>query len=155
MTSGRGRLWDWLTGLAGLVLIVALFLHWYRFNDDNWVGWQTLGKVKGVLLIAGFVAMLTPLIATLRQNPGGVSRYRALVIGIGVLAVAGAAIRIAHPTKFTHLPNIKELATPETAAWVGLGAAIGIVVFSAIGMWVSAAQRPARSTASQRERSAA
>src|SRR5215212_3154703 len=100
MAAGRGRAWDWLTAAAGLVLGVSLFLYWYRTNDDNWMGYTNLGFPGKPILLAALLAMATPFVATMRQTAGRIQSYRAIVLGLGVLAVALTIYRMADPKEF-------------------------------------------------------
>ena len=59
MDLRRLRAGEWIAGVAGLVLLVALFLPWYGDEAGSRTGWQSLGALDVVLAIAtgGLIAM--------------------------------------------------------------------------------------------------
>jgi hypothetical protein len=133
-----------LTALAGLVLAVALFMYWYRSNDDNWAGFSNTGLPGKFILLAAVLALAVPLVATMRQSAGRIQSYRAIVMGFGVLAVAMTIYRMADPKEFD---TLDKAVTLKPAAWVALFAAVAIVIFTALAMRATIAKRPARSAA--------
>src|SRR3954467_919802 len=100
MLNGRGRIWDWLTAAAGLVLVVSLFFHWFDSNREQPTGISALGLVGYLLLAIGLFAMAAPFVATLRQTPGNVQRYTVVLAGFAALGLIGAIIRTNDPPEF-------------------------------------------------------
>jgi hypothetical protein len=145
MAMGRGTLWDWLTGVAGLVLVVSLLLEWYYANQEYETAASTLGLLGKLLFLVGFAAMAAPFVATLRPSRGRAQSYSMIMVVIGSLATLYIAIRLADPPEINTLEQ--EPVTLEPAAWVGLASAVGIIVFSALAMWTRQSARPARSGA--------
>ena len=136
--AGRGTIWDWLTAVSGLTLIVSQFLSWYFTNEEYYKAVQKLGMTGKLLFIVGLMALLAPLVNTLRQTPGRASRYNLTLVVIGLLSTAFIIFRL------NETPELDTLDTPvriEPGAYVGLGAAIGIVVFSALSIATRKARR--------------
>jgi len=145
MAAGRGRHWDWLTAAAGLVLGIAGFLHWWHSNDDNWRGLSYLGKEGWIILLAAFMAMAVPFVATMRQTAGRIQQYRMTTGIVTLLALAETIFRMADPPEFDSLPNAP--VTLKPGAWIALVAAVAILLFLVAAMRATLAGRPARSAA--------
>ncbi len=142
---GRGTLWDWLTGIAGLVLVVSQLLNWYETNQEYSTAASELGLIGKLLFLVGFAAMAAPFVATLRPSRGRAQSYSMIMVVVGALSTAYIVFRLADPPELDTLEQ-----TPvnlEPGAWIGLGSAIAIVVFSALAMWTRQSARPARSGA--------
>ena len=69
MGAERGRTWDWLTALAGLVLAISPFLPWFYANGETSNAWHSLRAIDIFLFVAGCVAMSVPLLALRRDTP--------------------------------------------------------------------------------------
>src|SRR5918911_3575505 len=141
MAAGRARLWDRLTAIAGLVFVVALCLHWWRSNDDNWTGITNLGMEGYLMFIGGLFIIATPFVATMRQTAGRIQSYRTIVLVIGVLLLAWTIFRMADPPEFDSFPNLP--VTLDPGAWVSLVAIVAALVFLACAMRANLAARPA------------
>ena len=138
--AGRGTIWDWLTAISGLTLIVSQFLSWYFTNEEYYKAVQKLGLTGKLLFIVGIFALLAPLVNTLRQTPGRASSYNMILVVMGLLSTAFIIFRL------NETPELDTLDTPvqiEPGAYVGLCAAIGIVVFSALAIATRKARRGA------------
>jgi hypothetical protein len=152
MAAGRARRWDRLTAIAGLVFVVALCLHWWRSNDDNWTGISNLGMEGYLMFIGGLFVIATPFVATMRQTAGRIQSYRTLVLVIGVLLLAWTIFRMADPPEFDSFADLP--VTLDPGAWIALGAAIVVVISDVLALRANVAARPARSTADSRRAAA-
>src|SRR3954454_3077126 len=118
MTAGRSRHWDRLTALAGLVFAIALCLHWWRSNDDNWTGITNLGMEGYLLMIGAFFVIATPFVATMRQSAGRIQQYGTLVEVSALLRLAETIFRMADPPEFASFSNLPVNLDP--GAWIAL-----------------------------------
>jgi hypothetical protein len=143
MAAGRGRHWDWLVSLAGLVFAIGLFLHWWRSNDDNWAGLTNLGMEGYLLFIGALFVIAVPFVATMRQTAGRIQQYRTLVLIFSLLMLAETIFRMADPPEFDSHPDLP--VTLDSGGWVSLVAIVAAVVFLACAMRANLAARPARS----------
>jgi hypothetical protein len=113
----RVRVWDWLAAIAGGVLIVSLFLHWYKLGDTTASGWEAFSVIDLFVLFAGLVG-LTVLVATATQRTASVPQTVAsLSILPGLVALVLVVFRVLDP------PGSGGV-TREAGAWIGLVAAL-------------------------------
>jgi drug/metabolite transporter (DMT)-like permease len=144
MASGRGRIWDWLTAAAGLVLVVSLFLHWFSSNREEPTGISALGLVGYLLFFIGLFAMAAPFVANLRQTPGDVQRYTIVLAGFAALGLIGAVIRTNDPPEFD---TVQAPVSVLAGAYIGCVAVGVILLLSLAALRSRLAGRPARSAA--------
>src|SRR4051794_17246555 len=65
MDFRRVRTWEWLTALAGLVLLISLWLPWYGVVGLNASGWQAFTFVDLLLALTALAAIaLVPVTAS-------------------------------------------------------------------------------------------
>jgi FtsH-binding integral membrane protein len=126
MDLRRLRAGEWIAALSGVALLVSLFVPWYGGEPEDASGWQALAAVDIALaLVAAFGVSLLVVTASQRVPavPIALSAVVALVGLIGLLLVL---IRIANvPDGFDGR---------ELGVWLGLVAAIGIVVGAALAV---------------------
>ena len=73
MDFSRLRQGEIIAGLAGLALIITLFLDWYGAGDESASGWDSLTDFDGFLIAAAGVAGIA-LAAAGRGRPQGQPR---------------------------------------------------------------------------------
>lgn len=133
MDLRRARIQDWLTGALGAVLVVSLFLEWYRACATPGCGsgpvasaWSAFAAVDVILALAGLSA-IAALVLTLVQ------RAPALPLALTSLGVIVTAVALV-------LVLIRLIAAPTIAggesgagtallfgAWVGAGVTAGLL----------------------------
>src|SRR5215217_417904 len=94
MDVRRVRVWEWLTALAGAVLLASLFLPWYGDGDETATGWQSLTVVDVVLAVAALAAVALPIVAATQRTPAVPQSWTALVMLVGVVAALLAVFRL-------------------------------------------------------------
>ena len=142
MDLRRLRAGEWIAAVSGTVLVVSLFLPWYRAGDAGVSALEAYSVVDVLLLAIGMFGIgLLVVTATQRTAAVGVASDALLTLVAGVV-VAVAAIRAAN------LPGDLEASGAERAAflWIGLAAAAGVVVGAVIAMRDERLSRPGQHT---------
>ena len=70
MDLRRLRSGEWIAGVSGLVLLVALFLPWYSDDGGSRTGWQSLGALDVVLAVVALAAIAIPIVTALERVHG-------------------------------------------------------------------------------------
>ena len=86
MDLRRLRAGEWIAGISGLVLLVALFLPWY--SDDAWsrTGWESLGALDVVLAVVALAALAIPVVTAIQRVPAVPLAHQALTTLVALLA---------------------------------------------------------------------
>lgn len=127
MDVGRVRRFDWLTGLAGIVLFIALFVPWYESNLTTVSGWQSMKWTDIWLFIASVLAMSMPIAATYKDTPGLKQKRTWIVVGVAVVGLFLTIYRVAEPPAFDAVSAPVERLG---GAWMAIAALVGIIVFA-------------------------
>ena len=69
MDLRRLRAGEWIAGISGLVLLVALFLPWYSDDAGSRTGWESLGALDVVLAVVALSALAIPVVAAVQRVP--------------------------------------------------------------------------------------
>src|SRR5919112_117633 len=126
MDLRRLRAGEWVAGIAGLVLLVSLFLAWYGDDAGSRTGWQSLGALDVVLTIVALSALAIPVVTALHRVPAVPLAHQSLTVLAGVLALLLVLVRVL---------NMPDWATDrDEGLWVALAATLGVVVGSLVAM---------------------
>jgi heme A synthase len=126
MDLRRLRAGEWIAGISGLVLLMALFLPWYSDGDGSRTGWQSLGALDVVLAVVALAALAIPVVTALERAPAVPLAHESLTTLIGFLTVVLVLIRVL---------NMPDWATErDRGLWVALAATLGIVTGGLIAM---------------------
>ena len=120
MDLRRLRAGEWIAGISGLVLLVALFLPWYGDDDGSRTGWESLGALDVVLALVALSALAIPIVTAFQRVPAVPLAHQALTTIVCVLAVLLILGRV------LNMPDWA--ASREWGLWVALAATLGIVV---------------------------
>jgi len=120
MDLRRLRAGEWIAGISGLVLLVALFLPWYGDDDGSRTGWESLGALDVVLALVALSALAIPIVTAFQRVPAVPLAHQALTTLVGVLAALLVLGRV------LKMPDWA--ASREWGLWVALAATLGIVV---------------------------
>ena len=138
MDLRRLRAGEWIAGVWGLVLLVALFLPWYSDDGGSRTGWQSLGALDLVLAVVALAALAIPVITAQQRVPALSLAHESLTTLVGLLAVVLVLIRVL---------NMPDWATErEWGLWVALAATLGIVIGGLIAMRDERLSRGGRQT---------
>jgi hypothetical protein len=126
MDLRRLRAGDVAAAVSGAVLFVALFLPWYSAEGEEATAWQALTAIDVVLaLVAALAVSLLPVTASQRV-PAVPIALSAFVTLTGLVGLVLLLVRAAN------LPGAAD--GREWGLWLGLLAAIGIVMGAAFAM---------------------
>jgi hypothetical protein len=144
MDLRRLRAGEWIAGLMGLVLLVSLFLPWYRGGPTSappkgWAayapldnggaaltGWQSLGALDVVLALVALSALAIPVVTAFHRVPALPLAHQTLTTLAGMVAVLLVLIRVA---------NMPDWATDrEWGLWVALAATLGVAAGCLLAM---------------------
>ena len=142
MDLRRLRAGEWIAAVSGASLVVSLFLPWYSVGDGELSAFEAYAAVDLLLLLLGLLGVgLLVVTAVQRTAAVGVASDALLTIVAGVV-VAVAVIRA------LNLPGELEATGADRAAflWVGLGAALVVLVGSVVAMRDERLSPPGRHT---------
>lgn len=126
MDLRRVRTWDWLTALAGLVLLVSLFLPWYSAGGRSATGWEWFTVIDAIFAVAA-LAGIALLVATATQRTAAVPQAVASTIAPVLLVAAVLAV-----VRLLNLPGDAD--TRDAGVWIGTIAALALFAFDVKSM---------------------
>ena len=118
MDLRRVRTWEWLTGLAGVVLLVSLFLPWYGAGDATATGWESFAITDFLLALLALMAIALPVITAFQRTAAVPQAWTALIMLVVVPAIVAVAFRL------INLPG--EGLERELGAWLGALATLAV-----------------------------
>ncbi len=130
MDFRRVRVWDWLTALTGVVLLISLWLPWYGVVGINANAWEAFAYDDIILALAALGAIaLVPITAS--QRAAAFPRLWARwLMWLALVAAILAVIRlISLPGVDTILAGGAAHITRKAGVFIGTAAAIVLVVF--------------------------
>jgi phosphatidylglycerophosphate synthase len=126
----RLRVGEWITALAGVVLLVSLFLPWYGAADavaaTEVSGWEALALLDIVLALIAAAAVALAVITAAQRLPAVPLTLNTFVVWAGMLAVVVVLVRV------IDLPD--GAGAREWGLWLGLAGALGILVGGLIAL---------------------
>jgi hypothetical protein len=123
MDLRRVRRWEWLTGLAGVVLLVSLFLPWYGAGGVTVNAWDAFAVNDVILALAGLAAVALPVVAAAQRTSSLPQAMTNLLVWLALVAAVVAVVRL------LDAPGAGG-ATREAGAWLGAAAAVAIFAFN-------------------------
>ena len=87
MDLHRLRPADWLTGLAGLALLLLLFAPWYTLPDGSYNGWQAFGLTDVWFVLTAALAIAVLVTTATRESPS-------IPIAMDVLCATAATVAL-------------------------------------------------------------
>jgi len=126
MDLRRLRVGEWVAGISGLVLLVALFLAWYGDGADSRTGWQSLGALDVVLASVALAALAIPFVTAVQRVAAVPLAHQSLTVLVGLVALVCVVFRV------LNMPDWA--AEREWGLWVALAGTLGIVVGSLIAI---------------------
>lgn len=125
---------EWLAGVCGVAMLVALFLPWYSVGGRNLTAWQSMAVDDVILALAAILAIGAAFVVSIR-------RFSSLSVAATSLAILPAVIGLVVTVYRLVSPAPPQDVSLETGAWLGLVATAGI----AVGAWTGAVDEgPAR-----------
>lgn len=126
MDLRRLRAGEWLAGLSGLVLLVALFLPWYGDDAGTRTGWESLGALDVVLALVALSALAIPVVTAVQRVPAVPLAHESLTSLVGWFAVVLVLIRV------LNMPDWAD--GREWGLWVALAATVGVAASTLLAM---------------------
>ena len=121
---------EWITALAGVVLLVSLFLPWYGAADTATAtevsGWEALALLDIVLSLIAAAAVALAVITAAQRLPAVPLTLNTFVVFAGMLAVVLVLVRV------VDLPD--GAGAREWGLWLGLAGALGILVGALVAL---------------------
>jgi hypothetical protein len=126
MDLRRLRAGEWIAGISGLVLLVALFLPWYADDAGSRTGWQSLGALDVVLAILALSALAIPVVTAFHRVPAVPLAHQTLTTLTSLLVALLVLIRVL---------NMPDWATGrEWGLWVALAATLAVAAGALLAM---------------------
>jgi hypothetical protein len=148
MDLRRLRVGEWIVGVSGVLLLVALFLPWYddptattgayfdRAGETGWTAyaavsatvtaWESFTVLDVILALLALVAISVPVVTATHRVPALPLALESLTALVGLLGLVLVLVRV------LNLPG--EADAREIGLWLGLVATLGIFAGSVIGM---------------------
>src|SRR3954451_16474477 len=138
--------WQWLTGLAGLVLLIDLWLPWFGAGGLTATAWESFAFIDLILALTGLGAIALVLV-TASHNAAALSkRFAAVLMWLAIVAALLVIYRL------LKLPDADITLTggaTEVARKSGL--VIGAITTVALAVFARLSARDARSPGPLRE----
>jgi hypothetical protein len=122
----RVRYGEWIAGVAGAVLLIALFLPWYSSAaGDTENAWQAFGFVDILLMLAALMGIGLATAAATQRSPAVPQTVGALTVPVAFLGAILVVIRA------LSLPTGAD--GRQAGLYIGIAATLGVLV----GAWRS------------------
>jgi hypothetical protein len=128
MDLRRLRVGEWITALAGVVLLASLFAPWYGADGDGsgTSGYESLAVLDIVLSLIAVAAVALAVITAGQRLPAVPLTWNVFLVFAGMLGVVLVLIRVAD------LPDGAD--AREWGLWLGLAGAVGILIGALIAL---------------------
>jgi hypothetical protein len=118
MDLRRLRVGEWVVGVSGLLLLIALFLTWY--GDPSSTAWEAFTVLDVILLLLALAALSVPVVTATHRVPALPLAVQSLTTVFGTVGLVLLVFRV------LNLPG--DLHGREVGLWVALTAVLGVVV---------------------------
>jgi len=119
MNPRRLRLPDWVTGVAGLALLLLLWAPWYDAAGDDVSGWGAFAVIDLWLALTAALALAVVVLTAVRDTVTIPVTFDVLTFAAGVVAVVLVLIRL------LAVPGGDDVGR-DWALYVGLAATIAV-----------------------------
>jgi FtsH-binding integral membrane protein len=126
MDLGRPRAGEWICGLAGVALLVSLWMPWYAAGGTTASAWESLVIVDWVLAVVGLAAIAVLIVTATSRGDAVPLALTSLTTLVAILGVLLALLRV------IDLPDPAE--ARRWGLWLGLAGALGVLGGGAIAM---------------------
>jgi hypothetical protein len=137
-----------LAGVSGGVLLLSLFLPWYRFRSGtfgvDYTGWESFSALDILLAVVAAMAIAVALMTAVHPTAAVPIALASLLALVGLVALVLTAVRVFSPP-YLHPSVIPANLLPrptrnfahtsrEYGAWLGFAGCIGATVAALISM---------------------
>ncbi|MGI8945444.1 MAG: hypothetical protein ACR2GL_04295 [Thermoleophilaceae bacterium] len=143
MDLRRLRAGEWTVAAAGLVLVVTLFLPWYRADRPSAEGgsattltaWEAYSVLDIVLLVLGLLAVGLLVLTAVQRTAAVAVAADALLAPVAGVVAALTAARVLDMPAAIEVAASGPLEPARTAfAWIGLLAVLGVLAGTLLAM---------------------
>jgi hypothetical protein len=152
MDLRRLRAGEWLVGISGLVLFVALFLPWYDIQEGIAFGpvdafdasasaWDSFAVLDVLLAICALGGMAVVIVTAIHSTPAVPLALQSLLTILALVLVALVAFRLIDPPDVSFVEGGGRLVREQVndvsrgaGAWLGLAGTLGLVVGGLVAM---------------------
>jgi hypothetical protein len=124
MDLRRLRVGEWIVGVCGLLLLVALFLPWY--SEPSSTAWEAFTVLDVILALLALEAISVPIVTAAHRVPALPLTVESLTALFGLLALVLVLIRL------LNLPGDAD--GRDIGLWLALAATLGITAGALVGM---------------------
>jgi hypothetical protein len=128
--------------VAGLVLLIALFLPWYWSNGESWSGWASFALIDKLILLTALLAIALPIVAMLKPTPAGPQKLALVTLAFALFTLLCAVVRLFDPAEFDGVSTPVDL---RFGAFLVVAALIGVAACTVQAMRERRAHRVAPS----------
>jgi hypothetical protein len=152
MDLRRLRAGEWIAGISGLVLLVALFLPWYEIGEGIVLGppdqldprasaWDAFTVLDVLLALGALAAVAIVIVTATHATPAVPLAMQALLTLFSLLLLVLVVFRLLDPPDVSFVEGGGRLVKADVeevsraaGAWLGLASTLGIVVGGLIAM---------------------
>ena len=138
MDLRRLRAGEWITALAGAVLIASLFLPWYGGGSGDLTGWEALAAGDVLLAAIGAFAVAVLVVTAAEATAAVPLAMDCFATLLGLVASVYVLVRLAS------LPDLAD--GRDEGLWLALLGAIGVIAGGALAMRDERLSQPGRPT---------
>jgi hypothetical protein len=146
----RLRIWEWITGLAGVVLLGSTFLDWYEADYREFIqepgysnvftaqgtlnAWEAFSVFDVLIAIVALMAIATAVMAAVHNTPAVSLALASLLLLVGTIFTIALVVRvIALPeVAIAGVTAPDDDVTRSIGLWLGLAASV-VVTGGALG----------------------
>jgi hypothetical protein len=141
----RLRIEEWLTGIAGAILFIALFLPWYRseVTGAKYTAWQAFGSLDVLLAFVALLALVVAVVTAVHPTAAVPMAGASLLALAGLPATALAISRVVTPPSLggqvetlsgAPTRHVAHGVALEYGVWIGLGGVVLATVAALLSM---------------------
>jgi hypothetical protein len=117
---------DWIAAVAGVVMLVALFLPWYSSGNEDLNAWQSMAVDDVILAVVALLAIAAAVFVGLR-------RFTSLSVAVTSLAILPAVCGLVVTTYRLISPAPPGEVSLGVGAWLALAATVAIALGACAG----------------------
>jgi hypothetical protein len=131
MDLRRVGTWQWLTGLAGLVLLIDLWLPWFGAGGLTANAWETLTFIDLILALTGLGAIALVVVTATSRAAALPKRFAAVLMWLAIVGALLALFRLLKPPEADiTLTGGGIDVIRQAGVWIGLVAAAATAFFA-------------------------
>ena len=97
MRLARLRTGEWIAGVAGVVLLIVMFLRWYQIDARSIDAWEAFSVTDIFLAAAAIAGILTAVLTAANTKPDAPITWEAGTVLVAFIATVLALYRLLDP----------------------------------------------------------